>query len=318
MEAQPTGLLINDEDAVLSIAKFLSANDCLNLHTVSWGWHHVISKHDEDEALFENYLRHDFSEGEVLTYVAQKRNLSYKKLYRTFLGRWSLPKPADAKIGAASPDYAGDRNARILISWSKQYDKIPREQYQGGKLLIPNDDVDNVIFIVRVRAEDGETGSCALMEWHPEYKKDWVNYQQLIIDKYWCDDRGNLILPKVDYIYDCSPLTLTLHVIDIHYYQVASILEDTTMQVDGCFRDEEEDSTLHLHYGYDLPTLYGIHCYFGEYPSHHYRNYIPIRGELVLMNGFSIHGSLMTIIQTKKTMNMKMFMNMCHIIPRKV
>lgn len=184
IEAHPIGLLINAEDAVLLIAKCLSANDCLNLHAVSRGWHDVISKHDE--ALFENHLRHDFAEGEVLVYVAEKRNLSYKKLYRAFLGRWSLPKQADpkTKIRAASPDYEGDRNTRILIAWAKPQDEIPREQYQGAKLLVPNDDVDNVVFIVRVRGEDGD-GDATLMEESGIQKREGqspaANYRQALV-----------------------------------------------------------------------------------------------------------------------------------------
>lgn len=113
-----------------------------------------------------------------------------------------------------------------------------------------------------------------------------------------------MILPKVDFICeDYSPLTLTLHVIDIKYYQVVSLLEDSPMDVEGCFRDEEEHSRLQLCYGCDLPSLYGIppkfspfHREFTERDFAYFRgywsadedhpppplDYIPILGELVL------------------------------------
>ena len=159
--------LIDAEDAILSIAKFLSAKDCLSLHTVSRKIHGILGKHDE--ALFENHLRRDFAEGKVLLYVAKKKNLSHKKLYRAFVGRWSLPKQADENIRAASEVYyedEGDRHTKITIDWVHP-PYIPVDQYQGAKLLIPNDDVDNVVFIVRVGA--GEDDFCALMEWNSEY-----------------------------------------------------------------------------------------------------------------------------------------------------
>ncbi len=129
-------LIDAEEDVILSIAKFLPARDCLNLHAVSRGLHHVLSKHDE--ALFQNHLRHDFAEGRVLLYVAEKKNLSHKKLYRAFLGRWSLPKQADEEIRAASKDYEGDRNTKIIITWAEPQ-RIPDDKYQGAKLLIPNE-----------------------------------------------------------------------------------------------------------------------------------------------------------------------------------
>lgn len=85
-------LLLASEDVVLSIVTFLSAQDCLNLHQVSCVWHDAIQKHDA--TLFENFLWSDFDEGDVLAYVAKRRNMSFKKLYRAFHGRWSLPKQA--------------------------------------------------------------------------------------------------------------------------------------------------------------------------------------------------------------------------------
>lgn len=109
-------LLFGSEDAVLSITMFLSARDCLNLPAVSRGWHDVISTHDD--TLFENHLRNDFDEGDVLAYVAEKKNLSRKKLYRAFRGRWSLPKKSIRP--AAEHSDVKNRETRILIPWASR------------------------------------------------------------------------------------------------------------------------------------------------------------------------------------------------------
>jgi len=89
--------LLSVNDAIVSIAAFLSAKDCLSLPCTCRSLLRVISKNEE--ALFEHHLRRDFPEGEVLSYVAEQRNLSRKKLYRAFLGRWSLPKQPTKKSG---------------------------------------------------------------------------------------------------------------------------------------------------------------------------------------------------------------------------
>ena len=171
--------LIDAELTVLSIVKFLSAKDCLNLHTVSRKIHGILGKHDD--ALFGYLLRRDFAEGKVLLCVAKKRKLSRKKLYRAFVGRWSLPKQADENIRAASKDYEGDRLTKIMINdWVKPPD-IPVDSYEGAKLLIPNDDVDNVVFIIRLGA--GKDSFCSLMEWNSEYDREKRDLSQLIIDK---------------------------------------------------------------------------------------------------------------------------------------
>ena len=255
-ESQSTALLLASEDVVLSIVTFLSAQDCLNLHQVSCAWHDAISKHDA--TLFENFLRSDFDEGGVLAYVAKKRNMTFKKLYRAFRGRWSLPKQADV----ADNNKASKRSdkTRILVPWSKP-PNISRKKYQGAKLLIPNNDVDNVVFIARIKGEEDGDSRSALLEWNRECpKNDGLGSQQLIIDKSWCDDNGEFALPKVTYIseydYD-SPLTLTLHAIDTKYYQVASLLDNSPVGEEGYFRSRDGE-TLELFYGDDRPTLYAI------------------------------------------------------------
>jgi hypothetical protein len=213
--SHPVGLLIGSEDVVLSTTAFLSAKDCLNLHAVSRAFHHCLSGRI-DETLFEKHLRCDFDEGEVLVYVAEKKNLSYKKLYRAFRGRWSLPKQVDPNIQASSSSKRENKRQRILIPWSKPSEKINEEQYRGAKLLVPNNDVDNMVFIASVEGEDGDTYS-ALMDWNQECKS--TPRGQLIIDKSWCDDKGNFVIPKakVDFISEYeseSPFALTLHAIE--------------------------------------------------------------------------------------------------------
>ena len=309
--------LIDAEDAVLSIAKFLSAKDCLSLHAVSRKIHGILGKHDE--ALFENHLRRDFSEGRVLLYVAEKKNLSRKKLYRAFLARWSLPKQADEKIRAASEDYEGDRHTKILIDWVHPPD-IPVDQYQGAKLLIPNDDVDSVVFIARVGS--GKDDFCALMEWNPEhsdhYPHNWKRRSQLIIDKSfgnssrdengverfhipqdreandrWCNQ--DLNVGQLTEVMKNKHL-LTLHVVDTRNCQVASLMDNSPLEHFSYNNDDESDFT--SYYGAGLPSLWGVTPEFSPFhrkltekdflhflsPTGEYKDpplgYLPIRGEM--------------------------------------
>eukprot|EP00985_Skeletonema_marinoi_P005495 scaffold2385_cov81-Skeletonema_marinoi.AAC.3 len=275
--------LLGLNDAIVSIAAFLSAKGCLSLPCTCRSLARVISKNEE--ALFEHHLRRDFPEGEVLSYVAEQRNLSRKKLYRAFLGRWSLPKQAEEKIRAESAYYEGDRNTRILIEWI-QPAIISEENYEGAKLLIPNDDVDNVVFIARVGGADSKCGSqCALMGWNPEYDPERFDIfshddpkkeQQLIIDKSWCDGKmASISLSQNEEINEdwcCGEIdveqlrealqtmhTLSLHAIDCQKYQVASLLDDSSMEDMGYNSDEaNRTSQLELYYGFGLPTLWGV------------------------------------------------------------
>ena len=273
--------LIDAEDAVLSIAKFLSAKDCLSLHAVSRGFHHLLGKHDEE--LFGYLLQRDFAEGRVLLYVTKKKNLSHKKLYRAFLGRWSLPKQIDAeKMREVTMDRwrkfeVHERN-KVMITWLKPAD-IPADQYQGAKLLIPNDDVDNVVFIVRVGA--GEDDFCALMEWNSEYdpkKRD--HRSQLIIDKSWCDDNRVEDVPQDREtndrwfnqdltVYQLSEVMkskhpFTLHAVDTRYCQVASLMDNTPLEYFS-YNNDDDVSDFTSSYGSGLPSLWGVAPEFSPY-----------------------------------------------------
>ena len=269
--------LIDAELTVLSVVKFLSAKDCLSLQAVSRGFHQLLGKHDE--AIFGYLLRRDFAEGRVLFYVAKKRNLSRKKLYRAFLGRWSLPKQIDAeKMRDVPTDFMRDFEAhslnKVMITWLKPAD-IPVDNYQGAKLLIPNDDVDNVVFIVRVGA--GKDSFCALMEWNSEYDPEKRDLSQLIIDKSWCDDNGvervtqfhipqdreannrwlnrDLTVGQLTEVLR-SKHPLTLHAVDTRYCQVASLMDNSPIEDFG-FNDDDVSDFI-SRYGSGLPSLWGL------------------------------------------------------------
>jgi hypothetical protein len=228
----------------------------------------VMSKHET--ALFDKHLRRDFPEGEVLSYVAKKKNLSRKKLYRAFAARWSLPKQADETLRAAEPSYYSwrdsptDRNTKIVTTWTRSL-TLSDADYRGEKILI-NDDVDNVVFIVSVGGgkENASPNFSALMEWNaefpiggPHFDLDEAKFDQLIIDKSWAKDSGIVpFLPDVGYMgEECCKLTLSLHAIDTRYYQIASLMENTSM--DASFYEEDRPQ-LNVLYGLSLPSLFGV------------------------------------------------------------
>ncbi len=263
---QLIGQLLGAEDIVLTIAEFLSAKECLSLQTTSRRLNDVMSKHET--SLFDKHLRRDFPEGEVLSYVAKKTNLSRKKLYRAFAARWSLPKQADETLRAAEPSYYSwgdsltDRNTKIITTWTGSL-TLSDADYRVKKNLI-NDDVDNVVFIVSVGAGEGNSSPSfsALMEWNsefdgPHFDFDQAKFDQLIIDKTWAEDSGIVpFLPDAGYMGEerCK-LTLSLHAIETRYYQIASLMENTPM--DESFYEEDRPQ-LNVLYGFSLPSLFGI------------------------------------------------------------
>ena len=255
------GRLLDVEGIALSIAEFLSAKDCLALRTTSRRWSDALFKHEK--SLFDKHLRHDFPEGEVLSYVANKKNLSRKKLYRAFIGRWSLPKQGDETLRAAGS--SSDRNTKIITTWTKSL-TLSDADYRGEEKIFVNDDVENVIFIASVGGLGGDNFS-ALMQWNSEFDVDDPNFDfdqsefdQLIIDKSWSEASGIVpFLPDAGSMGEnrCE-LTLSLYAIDIRYYQVACLMENTTTD-ESYYEDHEDDRPqLNVLYGSKLPSLFGI------------------------------------------------------------
>ena len=84
-------LLLDVSEVGYKIISFLPTKDLLEgLHSVNQAYHNLIS--ECEDALFEEFIRRDFSEGNILAYVAKERHLNYKRLYRAFLHKFSLPK----------------------------------------------------------------------------------------------------------------------------------------------------------------------------------------------------------------------------------
>ena len=246
------------DDAALNIATYLPAQDTLGLHAVNRGWHDLLSKHEE--LLFENYLKQDFVEGAVLSYVAEKKNLSRKKLYRAFFCKWSLPEQ-------------GDQNTRVCITWTR---RINGANDADGV----NDDMSSLAFIARVGNVD-DPRSCALMEWNPDYDErsrilemDMGSMDQLIVDKCWSETVGGLSIKQnwreneywepgpmetgeiEDGVVNSDSHTLTLHVVDCRYYQVATLLKETEMY--NLYNGEGE-ADFETYYGNKLlPKLYAL------------------------------------------------------------
>jgi hypothetical protein len=250
------GRLLDAEGIALSIAEFLSAKDCLALQTTSRRWNDALSKHEK--SLFDKHLRHDFPEGEVLSYVANKKNLSRKKLYRAFVGRWSLPKQGDETLRAAGS--SSDRNTKIITTWTKSL-TLSDDDYREEEKILVNDDVENVIFIASIEGSGGNNFS-ALMQWNSEFDDsnfdfDQSKFDQLIIDKSWSEESGIVpFLPDAGPMgEDCCELTLSLYAIDTRYYQVASMMENTT--TDGSYYEDDRPQ-LNVFYGSTLPSLFGI------------------------------------------------------------
>lgn len=254
-------ILLGFDNVALGIATFLPAKDVLTLHTVNRGWHGILTKHDE--SLFKQLLTGDFVEGEVLSYVARKDNLSCKKLYRAFLQRWSLPKPL--------PPWAwADESTRVCVPWTR-----PDAAVESNG----DSNINDLVFIARVGDVDNPK-TCAVLEWNPDYDHEnrlgGDNNDQLCIDKCWKECTGGLLLEQdsetnLAFIEDGERSvleeahTLTLHAIDTRHYQVATLM-DTTPTFQNVVGGEENEADFYtrLHAGYgagygdSLPKLYGI------------------------------------------------------------
>ena len=86
-------IILDLEDATINITRYLSVKDTLSFDSVNLASHKLIS--NQEDRLFKYFLCRDFAEGRVLSYIAQERKLSYKRLYLAFLHRFSLQKYAD-------------------------------------------------------------------------------------------------------------------------------------------------------------------------------------------------------------------------------
>ena len=137
--------------AINQWASFLSAKDSLRLHAVNKQLHDILTQHEE--TLFASYLKRDFVEGLVLSYVAKEKNLSRKKLYRAFFTRFILP------LGLGLRE--NEKNW-VSVPWRRP----------GGRLGIfssqvdENDDVSALVFVTRIwRGIDSEWQCGFLMKW---------------------------------------------------------------------------------------------------------------------------------------------------------
>lgn len=94
------------DDVAYKMISFLPTKDILGLHSVNKACHNLLSA--REDVLFEEFLRRDFEEGNILSYVANERKLCKKKLYLSFLHRVSLPKQVVDNGGK-----------RIVIPWRR-------------------------------------------------------------------------------------------------------------------------------------------------------------------------------------------------------
>jgi len=247
------------DDAALNIASYLSAQSILALHQVNQGWNSLLNKHDE--VLFEQLIHHDFIEGYVLNYVAERDKLSYKKLYLAFYNRWSLPDE-------------GGVDVNISITW------------QPGYINRNDIDIKSMVFIARLGSYDGDDAlydensfwdkdkSCVLLHWKEVVVGNNPNNYKLVIDKDWDDTENgfqanqnkaankefyeNQDLSDFEYALQRTH-TLTLHAIDIKQYRVATLMEEN--QMSSLSQDEDPESLVLSMEGYGddvLPKLYGI------------------------------------------------------------
>ena len=152
----------------------------------------------------------DFVEGEALQYVANQRNLCYKKL---FLKRWCLHKQ--------------DKGTEISVNY----------RGSSGWLFPNNDDTEfpkqingatsQFVFIARHGSWKDST-ACALLELDPECE---LKECRLRFDEKWTKQtegmahvkfREEIFFKRMDMaIYSTN---LTLHVVDLKFYSVATLM----------------------------------------------------------------------------------------------
>ena len=175
------------------IVSFLPAKDILGLHSVDKACHNLISK--REDLLFEDFLRRDFVEGKILVYIAEERELDYKRLYLAFLHRYNLPKQtADDPLitiphctptqietkDETDDDYEFPQDSDD----DEEEDEDEEEEDKDRKPLRPvseNEDMASLVFIARIGSEDNPN-TCKLMDWEYYGTQCEESGKKLVVD----------------------------------------------------------------------------------------------------------------------------------------
>ena len=281
-------IFLDVSEVAHKIVSFLPAKDVLGMHIVNQACHNLISK--REDVLFEDFIRRDFAEGNVLAYIANERRVSKKYLYLAFLNRRSLPKlEVDGTCGPHG------YTKRVCVDWQrpsqletkdeddKDYE-FPEysddEDHAEGPLrpVSQNEDIAAVVFIARV-GNDDDPNTCALMDW--EYYGTMCNElgKTLVLDFHRNEaitELGCFYLPDTskaenilematddedDDWYDTLEKSwkethrMTLHAVNIRDFQVMSLMDETPFDSPLDF----SGGSMHFNYGHDsLPNLYGV------------------------------------------------------------
>ena len=215
-------------DALLNVASHLPARDVLKLCSVSRSLASFLRSCET--SLFDQLLRRDFVEGTALSYVAETRGLSRKKLYAAFATRYDLTMRG---------------GKRIAIHWRKFPPSSDDIHHRDRH-------VRSLVFIARLGI-NGDSNSCALMEWNADfdYYQEYDDYdgydnRHLVVDEDWARREGELAWPRNEDL-DNVPWSsqqvghaerdavlpvvnkthsLSFHVIDVERYSVMSMMEE--------------------------------------------------------------------------------------------
>lgn len=209
-----SSILKKIEDVGVNILSYLEAKVCAELHEVNSEWHHFLI--ENEDKLFASYLVNDFAEGQVLQYVANQRNLSYKKLYMAFLKRWCLHK--QGKGTRISVSYRGSSGWLFPNNDNTEFSK----QINGA--------TSQFVFIARHGSYGKDSTACALLEWDPECE---LKKCRLRIDEKWTKETGGMATTKFceDIFFDREDMVmnsaeLTVHVVDLKFYSVATLMNE--------------------------------------------------------------------------------------------
>ena len=186
-------IFLDVSEVAHKIVSFLPAKDVLGLHSVDKACHNLISKHED--VLFEDFLRSDFVEGKILVYIAEERELDYKRLYLAFLHRYNLPKQtADVPLitiphrpptqietrDETDDDYEFPQDS----DEDEEEDENEEEEDKDRKPLRPvsdNEDIGRLVFIARIGSEDNPN-TCKLMDWEYYGTECEESGKKLVVD----------------------------------------------------------------------------------------------------------------------------------------